>query len=295
MNSIARMKMVKMKFAVAAIALPLSLSFAATLAIAQANTANGASNASNGPAGSSHLVVPFTHPGQPGRVELQMLGGNITVKPAPGNDVIINGLAEPMHGPATSDETRGMHRLTQPGNFGTDVDNNTITIHPGFREQNIDLQVPAGAGLSLKSVHGSIQVQGITGDLELETVDGSIWLDQVGGSVVAHALNGSVTANLARADANKPFSFSTMNGRIELTLPAAMRANLNMRSDNGDVFIDDGFDFRQLPSSGDSSEPATRGMHHLRTDNSIRGALNGGGVEVNVRSFNGAILVHKGK
>jgi hypothetical protein len=275
------------RFAVAAVALPLSLALFAASASAQSNNATG-------PTGSSRLVVPFSRPGQPGRVELQMLGGNITVKAAPGNDVIINGLTEPMHNP-TPDETHGMRRLTQSGNFGTDEENNTITIHPGLREENIDLQVPANVGLSLKSVHGSIQVQGISGDLDVETVDGSISLDQVGGSIVAHALNGSVTANIVRADASKPFSFSTMNGRIELTLPAAMRANLNMRSDQGDVFIDDGFDFKQLPSSGDSSEPITRGMHHLRTDNSIRGALNGGGVEVNVRSFNGSILVHKGK
>jgi DUF4097 and DUF4098 domain-containing protein YvlB len=136
----------------------------------------------------------------------------------------------------------------------------------------------------------------VFGELDVESTNGGITLDQVGGSIVAHALNGSVTANVVRLDADKPFSFSTLNGRIDVTLPGNMHANLNIRSDQGDIYLDQGFDFKPLAtSSSNTSKPESNGMLKLKTDNTIHGTINGGGVEINIRSFNGSILVHKGK
>jgi hypothetical protein len=69
-----------------------------------------------------------------------------------------------------------------------------------------------------------------------------------------------------------------------------------MRSDRGSIFLDQGFDFKPLPNpSGAATKSESNGMTKLTADNTIRGVINGGGAEIDIRSFNGTILVHKGK
>ena len=48
-------------------------------------------------------------------------------------------------------------------------------------------------------------------------------------------------------------------------------------------------------SSSNASKPESNGMLKLKRTTQIHGTINGGGVEINIRSFNGSILVHKGK
>ncbi len=254
--------------------------------------------ASEGSANPDQITVRLSNPSQPARIKLQTLGGNISVQAYNGNEVIIKGTAERNResGVRVPDEARGMRRLSPAGALSADEDSNVVTIRAGLKPENIDLQVPASSALSLKTLTGNVQVQGVLGDLDLESTNGGITLDQVGGSIVAHALNGGISATVVRLNADKPCSFSTLNGRIELTLPASLHANLTMRSDQGDVYLDQGFDFKPLPASSSSAlQSESGGMLKIRMDNTIHGTINGGGVEINIRTFNGNILVHKGK
>jgi hypothetical protein len=251
-----------------------------------------------GSANPDQVTVRLSNPSQPARIKLQTLGGTITVQGYSGNEVIIKGTAERNResGVRVPDEARGMRRLTPAGGVSADEDGNVVTIHPGLKPENIDLQVPANSALSLKTLTGNVQVQGVLGDLDLESMNGGITLDQVGGSIVAHALNGGISANLMRFNADKPCSFSTLNGRIELTLPASMHANLNMRSDQGEVYLDQALDFKPLPASSSiTSQSESNGMLKMRMDNTVHGTISGGGVEINIRTFNGNIVVHEGK
>jgi hypothetical protein len=245
---------------------------------------------------SKRMVVPLSHASQPAQVNLNWLSGSVSVHGYTGSQIIIESSGEGPVRPDVPDEAKGMQRLANLGGLSADEDNNVVTIHSGLTTGNIELQVPASSSLTLKTLNGSIHVQGISGELDIETTNGGITLDQVGGSIVAHALNGQVTASVARLDASKPSSFSTLNGRIDLTLPAGLHANLSMRSDQGDIYIDQGFDFKPLPDLSDSTTKSeSNGMTKLKMDNTIHATINGGGAEINIRSFNGAILIHKSK
>jgi len=246
-------------------------------------------------ANSNRIAVPLSRPAQPPKIVLHALMGNITVHGYDGQDVIIEGSGGERERPVP-EEARDMKRLNQAGGLSVEEDNNIVTIHEGFNGGNVDVQAPAGSALSLKVTNGSVQVQRVVGEMDLESTNGGITLDQVGGSIVAHSLNGRLTATVVRLDSQKPSSFSTLNGRIDLTLPAELHANLNMRSDQGDIYLDQGFDFKPLPNPSSGAQgPESHGMIKLKLDNTARGAINGGGVEVSVRSFNGSILIHKGK
>jgi hypothetical protein len=266
----------------------LSLALVPSLACAQTTSEQSANP--------NRMVVRLSHPSQPARIRLQMLAGNIVVQGYSGNEVIIESPGGSTREADVPEEARGMRRLTRQAGLAADEDNNVVTIHTGLGPENIDLQIPGSSAVSLKTLTGNIRVQGVFGELDVESTNGGITLDQVGASIVAHALNGSITANVVRLDADKPFSFSTLNGRIDVTLPGSMHANLNIRSDRGDIYLDQGFDFKSLATSSSGiSKSESSGMLKLKMDNTIHGTINGGGVEINIRSFNGSILVHKGK
>ena len=67
-----------------------------------------------------------------------------------------------------------------------------------------------------------------------------------------------------------------------------------LRSERGEIFTD--FDL-QLKSQSAATAEARRGSGPLRIDvnRDVVGTVNGGGPEIELRSFNGAIYLRKGK
>jgi hypothetical protein len=124
-------------------------------------------------------------------------------------------------------------------------------------------------------------------------VDGGITLTNVGGSVVAHAVDGNIAATIARVTPQAPMAFTSLNGDLDVTLPAAVKANLRLRSDQGDVFTD--FDVQAITSA--SANRTQRNGRGVRVDvnRSIYGTVNGGGPDFELRTFEGNIYVRKAK
>jgi len=124
-------------------------------------------------------------------------------------------------------------------------------------------------------------------------VDGAIMLTNVGGSVVAHAVDGNITATVARVAPQAPIAFTSLNGDIDVTLPAAVKANLRLRSDQGDVYTD--FDVQVIASaSANRTQRNGRGVR-IDVNRSIYGTVNGGGPDFELRTFDGNIYVRKGR
>ena len=70
-------------------------------------------------------------------------------------------------------------------------------------------------------------------------------------------------------------AFSTLNGDVTVTLPADTKANLKVKSDNGDVFSDFDIDIDKTPAKVDKvTEP---GLYKIKKDDWIYGKINGGG------------------
>ena len=104
---------------------------------------------------------------------------------------------------------------------------------------------------------GNILVTGVDGELDINDVNGEVDLKNIGGSVVAHALNGHVVVTFNRIDAQKPMAFSSLNGDIDVTFPADFKANVSMRTDNGEVYSD--FDVKLLASAPQQTVEDNRG------------------------------------
>jgi DUF4097 and DUF4098 domain-containing protein YvlB len=155
--------------------------------------------------------------------------------------------------------------------------------------------VPVHTSLSLKTVNdGNILVTGVDGELDIDNVNGDVALKNVSGSVVAHALNGKVLATFNRVDPQKPMAFSSLNGDIDVTFPADLKANVNMRTDNGEVYSD--FDVQltaTAPQQVVEDGRSQGGKYRVKVDKTVHGKINGGGPEIQFKDFNGNIYIRK--
>jgi hypothetical protein len=245
------------------------------------------------------VTVPFSDPERPGTLRVNLLDGTVTIKGSNRRDVLFiansQQARQALRRRQQAEPPPGMRRLTQPGGFGVEERDNEMSVSSGFsREINLEIEVPTRTKLRVSIVDGGITVDGVDNEMEINTVDGGITLTNVGGSVVAHAVDGNIAATVARVAAQAPMAFTSLNGDIDVTLPAAVKANLRLRSDQGDVFTD--FDV-QVTADASANRTQQRNGRGLRIDvnRSIYGTVNGGGPDFELRTFDGNIYVRKGK
>lgn len=96
-----------------------------------------------------------------------------------------------------------------------------------------------------------------------------------------------------RVDQSKPLAFSTVNGGIDVTLPADLKANLRFRTGLGEVWSD--FEVTLNGARRSDGMHALTRQGHRSMDNTLTGAINGGGVEISFHAVNGRIMIHKKK
>jgi DUF4097 and DUF4098 domain-containing protein YvlB len=178
--------------------------------------------------------------------------------------------------------------------LAVDQSENTITVSTRSFMTNADLSlhVPVNTSLKLKSVMGDVVVDGVTGDVEAESTNGRMTLTNISGAAVVHGINGSIIATFARVPPDKPMSFSSLNGDIDVTLPADTHARLKLKTNNGDAYSD--FDITLQPQNANVEESGDRGHRRITIDHSAVGTINGGGPEIQLVTFNGNIKVRKG-
>ena len=241
------------------------------------------------------ITVPFSDPARLGALHVNVINGSITVKGTNRKDVLIEvrQRADEDDEKPAKPQPGALREIAQPPSFNVEEENNRVEISARNHSRATDfvIEVPARIDLDLSAVNdGDVTVDGVDGELEISNVNGEITLNQVAGSVVAHTTNGTVKATMTRVTAGKPMAFTTLNGDADVTLPAATKANLRLRSDNGQLFTD--FDF--TAQMAEVQESREQGHTMKEIGKYIGGAINGGGPVFELRSFNGDVYVRKG-
>jgi len=163
-----------------------------------------------------------------------------------------------------------------------------------FGAVDFDIQVPARTNLHLATFEGAITVDGVEGEHEVSSANGGITLTKVAGAVVAHSMGGNMVATLTRVLPDKPMAFTSMNGKVDVTLPASVKATFKLRSDMADVFTD--FDLQMQPRRTQPTNDNQRdGKFRIEVNKDILGTANGGGPEFELRTFNGNVYLRKGQ
>jgi DUF4097 and DUF4098 domain-containing protein YvlB len=244
------------------------------------------------------LVVPLSDPGKPYKLNVDLTFGSIRVTGYDGKDIIIDASSpDKKHGDR---ESNGMRRLSGGENMDVTAreKNNTVTIGSAFmpgRGIMLSIKVPQGAtNVKLTTVNdGDIVASNLNGQLEIQNTNGSIELKDVSGSVVANTTNGKVVVVLKSIDPKAPMAFTSLNGNVDVTLPAGTKANVKARAERDNVYSD--FEFASEPSSAKTSKTAKDGMYRLTVEDWITGKIGGGGPEMLFKTFNGNIYIRKVK
>ena len=226
----------------------------------------------------TRVVVPSRNTSRPRLVKLTTVNSAITVRTHSGTDVIVE--TTDGRGRRLPDRTPdGLHRIDLPRDLSVSEDDNVINIRGPINSGSITVTVPVNSSMQLKSVRGPIHVEGVHGEVDASCTNGTIELLGISGTAVADTTNGAIHVSMDRVDASKPISFSSVNGHVDVTLPADLKANLKIRTTNGSVWT--AFDVRMA------------GGLTMGQGGTVNGTINGGGVEASFSTVNGRIEIRK--
>jgi hypothetical protein len=167
----------------------------------------------------------------------------------------------------------------------------------GFSQPSVilELKIPLGSDIDIRSGNGSVMVRGAQGNLTIHTDDGNIEARGISGTLRIDSGNGdlqvegTVTAvdlrtrrgNIAAqinpgSNMNSGWVVRTGDGDVDLRLPADFSADLDVSAGDGNVRLD--FPMAMIGGGRQSS---------------IRGPINGGGQHLELHSDKGNIMVRK--
>ena len=193
----------------------------------------------------------------------------------------------------------GMTRLSgSSSGLEVEEEGNVVQISTQSWKAATDLviQVPRATSLEIRSsMDGAVVVEGVNGEIDINNINGPVTLRSVSGNTLVHTVNGDITVVLSRVAADKPLSFSTMNGDIDVTLPPDVKANLKMKSEQGEIYSDFDINMTRQPAKAEAAEKTEQGKYRIAFDKSLYGVVNGGGQEIGFNTFSGDIYIRKRK
>ena len=156
-----------------------------------------------------------------------------------------------------------------------------------FAESKYKIKVPNNADVKVEVVdwHKSdLNIKDISGELEIVGKNSDIKLTNVTGPIVSNSVTGNTEVIFTKVNQNKPCHISTINGYVDVTMPADTKAKLAMSTFHGEIYSDLDIKF--------ASDEKSKGLTSLRRN--ISGAnINGGGVELTIKSINGDLYLRK--
>ncbi|MGE3181685.1 MAG: DUF4097 domain-containing protein [Phycisphaerae bacterium] len=177
-----------------------------------------------------------------------------------------------------------------PGEIAVHLNNPGASMRENYGV-SLDITIPAGTSLDLRTSNGTLSIDGNTqpvtaqtsngkihvknqrGDVHATSSNGAVTVSSSSGAVVVQTSNGKIEIVTTSADAPKLVG-RTSNGQITLRVPCDLAANLSAKTSNGSVRVD-----LQSSDGGTTSR------------NNFEGKLNGGGIPVELKTSNGGISV----
>ncbi len=139
------------------------------------------------------------------------------------------------------------------------------------------LLVPAGATLEkIETVNGSVLIEKITGAVHATSVNGSIKGQSLAGTAKLETVNGSIHSTHTQLQPEGRLKASSVNGAIEVQLPAGLSAALEASTVNGSVQSDFAF------------TTTTR-----NSKRNIEARIGGGDARIELSAVNGGIRVRE--
>jgi hypothetical protein len=155
-----------------------------------------------------------------------------------------------------------------------------VSVRRNFRLSRADFEVflPAESSIVLRNVIGNIEVQGITGHISVNSIDSEIRLLRVNSdSVDVKVTSGDIYFDGELREGGS-YSFQSMRGDLDVTLPGSTPFNLNARA------LSENINLGGFLSSLTGTSRGTKG---------VSGSYLKGGSRLTLTTYEGRILLHK--
>lgn len=238
------------------------------------------------------IVIPLSSPSERAFLDIELFQGSVTVTGYEGTEIIIETERPGFREQPRAPDTEGLQRIgnTSMGLTAEEQDNVVSIRAGGLLPTNIAVTAPIRTSVRVNTVNGfDMTIADVIGDHELSNVNGGITANDIGGTVVANATNGAVKVSFSEVAPDRPMSFTTLNGFIDVTLPADTNAELSINTNRGEILTD--FDVEVLPSQADVQRDDSGGRFRVKVNQDVRARLGDGGPEYRFRTFNGDVVI----
>jgi len=210
---------------------------------------------------------------------------NLTIKTHTKNELLIEG------GKAskTPERAKGLKLAGEGGEDNTNVgfyvikEGDDLIVRNLRRSQNATIYLPSSQNISVKTTRsGNIKIDGFEGEVEATaTLNGGVKMENVSGPLTANTLNGGVSIVFDKVSQKSPITIHSTNGALNISLPSRTPADISLGTINGEIF-----------SNFDLQVPEKNGLKAIGSSK-IRGAINNGGVMIQLKTINGDIFLRK--
>jgi hypothetical protein len=266
------------------------------------------------------FVVPLSDPNKRGKLKAHLNYGSITVKGSPRKDVLVKYKTIAEDEDDDNDDTgNDDKRLKSLGRIDTRTNKNSGENKTGLKKisgsaldlevtendnvvkvssnsfsqkLSLEIEVPLDFDLNVSTFNdGVMLISNVSGELELTNHNDDITAENISGSVLATSFNGAIKVSFNKVKEETPMSFSTFNGDIDVTFPAALKATFKLKTEQGEILS--GFDMKMVQEAPVQKKERSGGTYKVVIDGSIKGDVNGGGPEFSMKNHNGDIIIRK--
>ena len=223
-------------------------------------------------------------------IEFTLSRSDVVIEGHDSDEVIIRNLDYD----APPERAKGLKALYNSAEDNTGIglsveeDNGTLKIVTASRDRgDYRLMVPNKVRVMIEEVNwggGDFELRNLQGEIEIKSKNGDMKLLNITGPVIASSTSGDMEITMDNLSQMGPTSISLVSGFIDISMPANSEANLFLGSISGEIYTD--LDI-QLGESGEGN------MRRLGGGRKIEGTLNGGGVEINLKTISGDIYLRK--
>lgn len=183
-------------------------------------------------------TIQFSDPTQPGHLTVNIAHGELKIVGADVDEITVR--TDAREKPKKKPRADGMRVIGSNTSYLLEETDNHVVLEYGTnsRGQNADFDIVVPHDTSLEiSVRfgGEIRVENISGDVSINGLNGEVDLVNLSGGALIESMNGEIEASFTAVHPDRPLSFSSMNGEIEVHLPEDAAANVRFRSQNGTI------------------------------------------------------------
>lgn len=215
---------------------PLIVAAALALAIAGPARADDASSS-----------IAFSDPSKPGTLKVRVWHGQVSVHGADVKAVSVSSESAPAN---SAPRTDGLRVLSASASYVLSEKGNVVTLEYGIdgssgSSADFDITVPRSTSVIVgSSVHGDVACAGVSGDIDVRTLNGDVKLSDISGGALVESMNGDITVGVKSLAESRPLSFTSMNGRVTIRVPADAKAAVRFRTHHGVILTN--FDDKAL-------------------------------------------------